>query len=375
MTRTFSFPARGRGAKKPLGFSLVEIMVALVIGLIGVLVIMQVARTAEAQKRTTTGSGDTQSNAALAMYSVERDLKQAGYGVSSLNVLGCPVSIPARGDSLPARTLGALAPVRVNPPTDDSGLPFPAADAGTDSLLIVYGDSAGAPEGDRIPSLPEESGGKQYIGVKSAANFRLNEWILAARPDPSSACASAMRKILAILDPDSSELGFQYTIAVDEGAGAVDGGLLFGLGPKPSIIGYAIRGGDLTMCDYMAKDCASVGNWLPISNGIVSLQAQYGQDTSGDGAIDAWVEPDDFDPATAPGGWASISAVRLALIARNSEPDKEELEIPLTWADGTSIDLITHTDILMPAGFSWKNYRYQVYETVIPLRNIPWMEL
>jgi type IV pilus assembly protein PilW len=123
------------------------------------------------------------------------------------------------------------------------------------------------------------------------------------------------------------------------------------------------------------EDCASVGNRLPISNGIVSLQAQYGQDTSGDGAIDAWVEPDDFDPATAPGGWASISAVRLALIARNSEPDKEELEIPLTWADGTSIDLITHTDILMPAGFSWKNYRYQVYETVIPLRNIPWMEL
>ena len=60
------------------GFSLVEIMVALVIGMIAVLVVMQVARMSEGQKRTTTGAGDAQSSAALAMYSVQRDIKQAG---------------------------------------------------------------------------------------------------------------------------------------------------------------------------------------------------------------------------------------------------------------------------------------------------------
>jgi type IV pilus assembly protein PilW len=367
-------------------------MVALVIGMIGVLIIMQVARTAEAQKRMTTGSGETQSNAALAMYSVERDLKQAGYGISSLNVLGCPLSIPVR-DSLPARTLDDLAPVMINPPEGD----VPKGDGDTDTLLIVYGDSAGSPEGDRIPSILSGdagggeggggegggSGGRQYIGVKSAANFRVKEWIIAARPEFESDCTSAsgMRKIQEILDPDSSELGFQYTIVVDGGEVAVEDGLLFGLGPAPRLVGYAVRDGNLASCNYMQADCSNAANWTAIANGIVSLRAQYGRDTDGDGAIDEWTsESPPADSSTE--YWASVLAVRLALVARNSEPAGSECandsntcptQTAPSWTGSLEDPDDVQAKIVLSANAAWKHYRYQVYETVVPLRNIPWM--
>jgi type IV pilus assembly protein PilW len=367
MARTFSFPPRGRESSKPRGFSLVEIMVALVIGMIGVLVIMQVARTAEAQKRVTTGSGDAQSNAALALYSIERDLKQAGYGFSSLNVIGCPLTIPEH-DSLPAHTLNFLAPVTIN-----GGVP--AGDIGTDTLLVVYGSGAGAPEGDLIVSPAVAISNQRHIGVRSSKNYLPGEWVVAAPPIPVSDCERTMSPI-SVIDPPG--LGVENVIEFASGeADAVDGAqadwLLFDFGVAPRIVGYAIRDGDLTACDYMLKNCADGGaieaNWEIIANGIVGLRAQYGR------AVDAW---DQVTPVLVPGGsqeafakaLAGISAVRLALLSRNSEPDREEVTTTApSWSGDADLELI---DL---SGDAEKHYRYQVYETIVPLRNIPWMGL
>jgi type IV pilus assembly protein PilW len=46
------------------GFSLVEIMVGLAIGMLAVIVILQVFALSEGRKRTTTSGGDAQSNGA-----------------------------------------------------------------------------------------------------------------------------------------------------------------------------------------------------------------------------------------------------------------------------------------------------------------------
>jgi len=66
--------------KQNLGFSLVEIMVGMVIGLLSTIVVMQVYATFEGQKRTTTSGSDAQTNGAVALYTVERDARLAGYG-------------------------------------------------------------------------------------------------------------------------------------------------------------------------------------------------------------------------------------------------------------------------------------------------------
>jgi type IV pilus assembly protein PilW len=321
-------------------------MVALVIGMIGVLVIMQVARTGEAQKRLTAGSGDAQNNGAMSIYSIQRDMKQAGYGFNSLNALGCPLT-------LPSGSLSLLAPAMIN------SADVPAGDANTDTLLIVYGSSNGSPEGDTITGKP----GADEYGVMSAANFRVGEWAVATPGAPTDGCALIMKKISSFDVPAG-------TVTIP-GLGANETESLFDFGLTPGIMAYAIRDGNLTTCDYMLADCSDTANWQTIANGIISLRAQYGHASTATGGVDLWnqVKPsfttnqEDFSCQ-----WARISAVRLALVARNSEPDKEVITSSApVWAgsDDNPIDL--------SANGNWGRYRYQVYETVMPLRNIPWM--
>ncbi|MDR2164439.1 MAG: prepilin-type N-terminal cleavage/methylation domain-containing protein, partial [Zoogloeaceae bacterium] len=188
-------PNRGASSSRSRGFSLVEIMVALVIGMIGVLVIMQVARTGEAQKRTTTGSGDAQSNGALAVHALQWDVKQAGYGYASINLLGCRLSISS------TTSIAHLAPVTINPSE------VPAGDANTDTLLIVYGNGAGSPEGDRIVG----GGGGLSPAVSPAAYYKKDDWVVGARFDPVANCALVLSKVTdepleILLDGETAKL-------------------------------------------------------------------------------------------------------------------------------------------------------------------------
>jgi len=67
------------------GFSLPEIMIGMVIGMLGIVIIMQMSSLFENQKRTTSGGDDAQNNGAIALFGLSRDIKQAGYGFSSAN--------------------------------------------------------------------------------------------------------------------------------------------------------------------------------------------------------------------------------------------------------------------------------------------------
>src|SRR3970040_922928 len=73
------------------GFSLVELLVAAAIGIIASLAIFQVFAVFEGQKRTTTSGGEAQTSGTLALFTVERELRQAGYGVNNLEFLGCQI--------------------------------------------------------------------------------------------------------------------------------------------------------------------------------------------------------------------------------------------------------------------------------------------
>jgi type IV pilus assembly protein PilW len=321
--------------------------------MIGVLVIMQVARTGEAQKRVTASSGDTQTSGAMGIYSIQRDMKQAGYGLNSLNVLGCSLTLPAPA----SRTLDPLAPVIINPPV--AVVPNGGS---MDTLLIVYGNSEGSPEGDTINgAFP--FGDSQEIGLMSAINFKVDEWVVAAPPVPEAGCALTMKQI-SVVNPAAS------TITVPN-IGATDGQTLFDIGFAPRVVAYAIRDGNLSSCDYQLADCSSAANWEIVASGIVGLYAQYGHASTATGGVDSWdrTSPVYTDPEQEKFAcdWARISAIRLALVARNSEPSKDPITTSApVWAGsgGHAIDL---------SAIGGPNYRYQVYETVIPLRNIPWM--
>ncbi len=73
------------------GFSLVELMVAAVIGIIGTIIIFQVFSVFEGQKRTTTSGGDAETNTSIAMSAIEQAAQQSGYGLNFASHLGCTV--------------------------------------------------------------------------------------------------------------------------------------------------------------------------------------------------------------------------------------------------------------------------------------------
>ncbi|MDR3299599.1 MAG: prepilin-type N-terminal cleavage/methylation domain-containing protein [Candidatus Accumulibacter sp.] len=336
------------------GFSLVEIMVALVIGMIGVLVIMQVARTSEAQKRMTTGSGDAQNNGALAIYSIQRDIKQGGYGFNAHELLrGCSLDA-SEANTVAAIELPDLKPITINPPAEWNLLP--SGDTGADTLLIVYGSSAGAPEGDTV--VDDTYSNSDCYGIGSVGHFKDGDWAVAAPSSDSGTCELVMSEASLIkpgnicpnanpdMDTTSTEVRNWVIVPAADGHKAVINDLLFNFGSELKIIGYAIRDGQLTTCDYLAKpfiDCRERGNWLVVADGIVSLKA-----------------------IAASSATTGVSAIQLALAVRNGEWNKDPVTTTApTWSGG-EIDLSTLEN--------WQNYRYQIYETVVPLRNIPWME-
>ena len=114
------------------GLSLVEILVAMVISLIATLVIFQTFAVSEGVRRTSTSGGDAQQNGALALYSITRELRLAGFGINNADLLGCNVvayDVQHSPPDIPAYT---LAPALITPA---------AAATDSDSLTINYGSA------------------------------------------------------------------------------------------------------------------------------------------------------------------------------------------------------------------------------------------
>jgi len=71
-----------RNLRQERGFSLIEIMVGIVIGMIAVLVIYQVFAAAEGLRRNTTSVGDAQQNGLLSSFMLNIELANASNGIA-----------------------------------------------------------------------------------------------------------------------------------------------------------------------------------------------------------------------------------------------------------------------------------------------------
>lgn len=360
--------------RRTAGFSLVEIMVGLAIGMLAVIVILQVFALSEGRKRTTTSGGDAQSNGALMIYQLQRDIGQAGYGFAAPGMFNCNVTW-AVASGADIATAVPLAPVTINPATTI----IPAGDPNTDRLLIVFGNGNGQPQGNTITAQASAVYTVQMPSSFTAGAVGVGDRVIAA---PTVCGGLIFDRITAVA-----------TNTVTVATGAI-GTTLYSLGPIPTVRAYAIRSGNLTMCDYIINDCGLDANktnpsiWVPMASNIVSLKAQYARD-----AVGTMVGiPDTFDQIT-PGssadtsgipagcGWARTSAVRLAVVARSNQFEKGlvtttalNVNYPVnapTWDGNAGAPIVLGLDTA--GDDSWKHYRYKVSQTVVPIRNVVWM--
>jgi type IV pilus assembly protein PilW len=343
------------------GFSLVELMVGLVIGMIGVVIMMQIFSVSEGYKRTTTGGDDAQNNGAISLYGLQRDLRQAGQGTNSFNgvvppgsassLIGCNVTLR------PGVTINANAPVTINHAS------IPAGDAGTDTLLVFHGNSDDSPEGDRIAAQPATNIYRMtgFAAAASAPAIRVGDRVVAHPGTRPSPCNLSMEAVASVAGND---------VTVGTGAAGMSNGALFNLGSAPRIVVYAVRGGALTMCDYMVNNCGgafTAAHWVPIASNVVSLRAQYGHDTTA-APMDLTVDAFNQTTPTTECGWVRMRAIRVALVARSAQLEKDVVTPAApSWAASAAapIDLSADAD--------WQRYRYKLFETVVPLRNVAWL--
>jgi len=110
---------------------------------------------------------------------------------------------------------------------------------------------------------------------------------------------------------------------------------------------------------------------------VVNLQALYGKDTNSDGVVDTY----NTTTPTTNALWRQVLAIRLAVVVRSVNFDKQEVTTaePL-WDVGTSATVTGSAacggsqclSLKVDGLADWKHYRYTVFDVVAPLRNLLW---
>jgi type IV pilus assembly protein PilW len=371
------------------GFTMVELMVGVLVGLIATVVMFQVFAVSEGQKRTTTGAGDAQQAGLASLYQMERDARMAGYGLNFPPLLGC--NTKGRSEEGAADFTLKLAPVAI---TNGASASVP------DSVTILFGSSDKVASSERLTratTAPSDT----YL-VRNGFGFELGDVIVIGEvgKDCTVAQVSSMPTPYEfahasgnyVVDGNSFRTRFNTYAAAPNYSAWVKatnlGSRILNLGRSPSFTTYAVNNGQLVALDATNAAAAPV----VIADNVVQLQAQYAFDSDGDGALkdpttvvtvnealgDQWA---DTVPATLSAqGWARIIGVRMAVVARSVQPEKPNpvtntcntttaSTMPRWYArDATTPYLI---DVSASAA-DWACYRYRVFEVTIPIRNVAW---
>jgi type IV pilus assembly protein PilW len=367
-----------------LGMSLVEILAAMLIGLIGMTIIMQVFSVSEGRKRTTTGTSDAQITGNLALFTIETEMRSAGYGMitSDSNMLGCTTIAYDSNRSTDDFNF-TMAPVLI---TNGAG-------GAPDQVTIIYGDSPQAVDGAKFSAGANPA---DDFPLGNAAGIRLGS--IAVASDPGAGVNCGMVEVTGFaagavnnIEHDNgasytytNEFGFPVTITATRnkpgglsvGGAFTDDALLFPLGRSPTVITYLVNNNRLesrTLIPYNAAQDAD-GDDLSeaeIAGGVVQFQAQYGKDTDADRIVDTW---DQTTPATN-ADWLQVLAVRFALLVRSQQFERDPVTtVAPTWFGGayTMTNVDGTADSNPGDDNDWRHYRYRNYQTVVPLRNMIW---
>ena len=397
------------------GFTIVELMVGMLIGLISIVVMFQVFAVSEGQRRTTVGAGDAQQNGVTSLYLLERDARLAGYGVNFFRLFGCSVN----GFWSPSsKNINfTLAPaVIVNGATSIDSDKVTFLYAGTDTVTFpsvlsnATSSSAAGYLSIRDDRFPYKPGDLFIVGevpaplpasqvMKPCSMFQVTTLDavntqrivfngaayvddtganrLAQYVPPSAASSTAMPPNNVFYQP------WTKTTA--------SGGRVMNLGSAPTLMQYSIVGNQLVATDLLHPDDAPVA----ISDGIVQFQAQYGFSANCQSTpaipVPCYVSPtasvvtginlglttdqwgDSIIGAPTPNDWRKIIAVRFIIVARSGQLEKVN---PATGVCNATTAFpvwsVNSQPIDISADPNWKCYRYKTFEAVVPIRNLLW---
>lgn len=328
------------------GFSLVEMMVGIVIGLLGMLVIGQVLSISQDSNRTTAAGSDSQQNGALALLAIERDIRQSGYGMNVSQVLGCPVS---GTDTTNGRNVSFLfVPSRI----------IQGLDTAPDVIHLTYSNANMVTSPSALLQTMA-SVDSEYV-VSNRFGYSVGDVLVTAAPGMNCDLTQITSTPGA---PYQNNIGHASTARYQGSLIYSSGAQVFNMGRNPVSNRYSIVDGGLQVVSELT------GEAMLISDGVVDLQADYGINSDGDvdNIIDVYrTSPDlDGDGFISWDEWDKVMAVRVGLVSRSGKREGAIVTSNLpTWTGGTFSNVGNLSD--------WQHYRYQVFETTVVLRNMLW---
>jgi type IV pilus assembly protein PilW len=388
--KPFNFQGRISAAVVPSqrGITLIELMTGLVLGLLTTVVIAQVLATSEAQRRGTAIGSDAQTNGTVALYSLQREVTGAGYGMSERrDIFGCPlvgeidgVAIPFNFSPLaitPGATADAPDELTVVSAAHQSFASPMRVTAGhiVNSATLPVNHSIGVEPGDVLLALPPPPG----VAVQPSASTQCT--VLNA----SNVAAGSVGHAVGSAFPWNSTAGTgpmagQYYQAEST---------LINMGTL-SARRFAIGARDtLTESVFDPK----AGTWSAAQDmfsNVVNMQVFYGRNTTPFPGLAGGLVPTreqasvDVYDATAPSNgnsWRDVRTVRLVLVTRSAQRERDIVTTALPVVDLGASPAVTDSvacgtsqclSLSVGSDPDWKHYKYKVFDTTVPLRNILW---
>lgn len=386
--------------KQQQGFSLIELLVALVIGLIVSLAVYSVLTNFEGRKRTTTSVNSIDQAGTYALYQLDKKIRSAGSGFSA-GVGNTKAAATTYGCQLNA----SLSATQLLPKT--SAFPGAFSAVGTTIRLapaIIYDAAAGAAgiNGDVILTMAGNSGiaevftdltgagsGTQ-LNLVNNMNFKANDIILVARQPVATAIQPCLveqvasgftaasggvnvalggTRYAATINSINLNSYTTNTLAVNLGQAPIFE--MFAVGDNNTLFSYdLLRAADTTVTSATA-------NPYTLTEGAYQMHAIYGVDTDNNPITPnlTWVAPTGtYASANLLAGTvaantllSTIKAIKVGLVTRTALLEKNAVS-------GATVTLFGNTSVPVTVTLDNPNYRYRISESIMPIRNALMLE-
>lgn len=387
------FPQRARSR----GFSIVELMVSVVIGMLAIMFATRMITGGEKNKQAALGGSDAMQNGMLAMFAISNDANQAGFGLNDPILAGCNLVFSDEGDYTMAKDARGGVPSQ----------PLAAAiidNNGADpDVISLYSGSSLTGTGT-VRVLGDYTGGSAINIDRDPYGFAIDDVIVVAPEKVGSAnCALAQvssKSAAAAKTPflrfdktndqrfNAGELGAQY---------GLNAARIFNLGPAGKLSFHTWSVSSDGFLRLRATDMAGSGaSPAVIADNIVSIKAQYGFDTRQGVAFKPengmqvlrWtanmIDADGDGVVGSAGDYQHIAALRLAVVARGKFPERADASgacnatpaLPVVFGAaepaGVTPEPVEVNVAVSGDPIDWKCYRYRAFETIVPIRNTAW---
>jgi len=387
--------------RRERGLTLVELLVAMAIGLIVTLAVTSVVIVGESQKRSTTGVNDANQSGNYAAYVIDRALRSAGSGFTQawdLGIFGCRLNIKQggattvlpRATDFPAPFAGVPKEVRVAPVLIDR----PAS--GSDVLIVMGGNSSAGDIARPILSLGASA---DSLRMNNTIGLRQGDIGLVSRSGTDDCLVEQVYSATPFVDSlgnDVLPIGGTYydsTGTDADLAGITSGGdayftpignltasnvqlQMFGVTANRTLVSYDL----MQQAGGATAELRDTNAAQGIADGVVELRAVYAVDKNEDGKFDLssgdeWVAPDTAgytitDMMTTPAKLRRVMAIRVAMVLRSSNYEKEN--DPPVAPDSLLLfaELPEGVRTTFTISGDDKHFRHRVVEFTVPLRNM-----